>query len=318
MKELFEVTIEVTQRCPNKCIYCSSWSDLNKKDMLEFDAICGIVDDATALGAKLINISGGEPLLRPDIVKIVEYIKAKELKIRLYTSGIIFNEGYHSVPVSLLESLRNKVDTLIVNYEAESPEKYAQVMGTFPDNLQLLDKTIEDALKLGFVVEAHLVPMKCNFRTIPQTLAKVYAMGISKVSFLRLVPQGRETEYVSDTLLSDEEELELKAMLKSLSELYGDKLRLGKPYRSQKFTSCNTGTIRLAVRYDGYVFPCGAFKDGVMEFSGESPDNIRNKRLIDIYNNSRYIEKVRQCLKGYYEGEVTEPCFGQYYRKLTQ
>lgn len=314
MKELFEVTIEVLQSCPNKCIYCSSWSSLEKTEALDFGTICGIVDDAVELGAEQINISGGEPFLRTDIISIIDYIKSKGLKIRLYTSGIYYNQGYQSIPDTLLEVIAGKVDTLIFNYETAIPELYAKIMGTSPGNLLLIEETIKKATNLGINVEAHLVPMKCNYREIPQTLEWVYSLGVSKVSLLRFVQQGRSMGNVEETVLAKEEEEALKEMLKELSGKYGDKLRLGKPYRSERFSTCWTGTIRLAVRYDGFVFPCGAFKDGMMTFKGFAPENIREKSLSEIYRDSEYIKAVREELAKYYEGEVSEPCFGQYCR----
>lgn len=314
MKQLFEVTIEVLQRCPNRCIYCSSWSNLDKDEALDFGTIYGIVDDAAELGAKLINISGGEPLLRPDILDIINYIKSKGMKIRLYTSSIYYDNGYKSIPAALLEAISGKVDTLIFNYETARPELYAMIMGTAPENLNLIETTIKNANELGISVEAHLVPMKCNFRLIPQTLERIYMLGVSKVSLLRFVPQGRAIENVETTALSAGDEKELREMLKNLSARYGDKLRLGKPYRSEKFSTCRTGTIRLAVRYDGFVFPCGAFKDGMMAFKGFAPENIKEKSLSEIYRDSKYIKAVREELAKYYEGEVSEPCFGQYCR----
>lgn len=314
MKQLFEVTIEVLQRCPNKCIYCSSWSNLDKDESLDFGTICGIVDDAAELGAKLINLSGGEPLLRSDIVDIMDYIKSKGMKIRLYTSGIYYEQGYKSIPVALLKSIIGKVDTLIFNYETARPELYAMIMGTASENLNILETTIKNANELGISVEAHLVPMKCNFRLIPQTLERIYTLGVSKVSLLRFVPQGRSIENVKTTALSAGDEKELREMLKNLSARYGDRLRLGKPYRSERFSTCWTGTIRLAVRYDGFVFPCGAFKDGMMTFKGFAPENIKEKCLSEIYQDSEYVKAVREELAKYYEGEVSEPCFGQYCR----
>lgn len=315
MKELFEVTIEVLQRCPNRCIYCSSWSSLDKNETLGFDTICGIVDDAAELGAKLINLSGGEPLLRPDIIEIMDYIKSTGMKIRLYTSGIYYDQGYKSIPVTLLKAISGKVDTLIFNYETDRPELYAKIMGTVPENHSLLENTIKTAVALGITVEAHLVPMKCNYRLIPQALERVFSLGVSKVSLLRFVPQGRSGENVEATVLSAGEEKELREMMKELSAQYGDKLRLGKPYRSERFSTCRTGTIRLAVRYDGFVFPCGAFKDGMMTFKGFVPENIREKRLAEIYRDSEYVKSVREQLEKYYEGEVSEPCFGQFCRE---
>lgn len=315
MSKLFEVTIEVTQRCPNECIYCSSWSTPDKCEALDMETICRCVDDATTLGAQQINISGGEPLLRTDIAAITDYIHKKGLKIRLYCSGIYYDGSYYTMPLELLESIRGKVDVIIFNYESSSPELYAQIMGTTPDNLALLEETIRNAIQLGFAVEAHLVPMKCNFRQIPVTLERLYAIGVVNVSLLRLVPQGRVDENKDLVLLSEDEQRELKSMLAELSQKYdSNKLRLGKPYRLEKYTTCNTGTVRLAVRYDGYVFPCGAFKDGTMEYEGCKPDNVKEKRLVEIYENSAYITKVREGLAAYYEGDIEEPCYGQYYR----
>lgn len=314
MKDLFAVTIEVLQRCPNKCIYCSSWSSLDKTESLNFDTICGIVDDAVELGAEQINISGGEPFLRTDIISIIDYIKSKGLKIRLYTSGIYYSQGFQSIPDTLLEAIAGRVDTLIFNYETAISDLYAKIMGTVPGNLLLIEETIKKATNLGITVEAHLVPMKCNYREIPQTLERVYSLGVSRVSLLRFVQQGRSVENVEVVVLAKEEEEALKEMLKELSRKYGDQLRLGKPYRSERFSTCWTGTIRLAVRYDGFVFPCGAFKDGMMTFKGFAPENIREKSLSEIYRDSKYIKAVREELAKYYEGEVSEPCFGQYCR----
>lgn len=317
MSKLFEVTIEVTQRCPNQCIYCSSWSSPDKTEMLDFETICACVDDAASLGASLINISGGEPMLRPDIAEIADYIHDKGLKIRLYCSGIYYDGSCHSMPIEMLKSIKGNVDVMIFNYESYQPEVYTQIMGTEARNLDLLEETIRNAIQVGINVEAHLVPMKCNFRQIPDTLEKLYAMGVPKVSLLRLVPQGRVEKNEEIVILSEDEEIELKAMLAELSGKYTkDKLRLGKPSRTGKFSSCNTGTVRLAVRYDGFVFPCGAFKDGIEEFEGCKPDNVKEKRLADIYEKSSYIKKVREGLNAYYEGDVVEPCYGQYYRNV--
>ena len=315
MKQLFEVTIEVTQKCPNRCIYCSSWSDINKSAKLDLQTIYGIVDDAAELGVKLINLSGGEPLLRPDTADIADYIHTKGLEIRLYSSGIFYDGSFKTMPATILESIKGRVDHLIFNYESAIPEIYARIMGTRPENLLLLDETIKNSIEIGIPVEAHIVPMKCNFRQIPQTLEILYEMGISKVSLLRLVPQGRVAENEEMTVLSVEEQKELTSMLESLSNKYDKtKLRLGKPQRTSKFSTCWTGTIRMVVRYDGLVFPCGAFKDGYITFIGQKPISILEKRLYEIYNNSEYLKTIRSELAKYYEGEVFEPCFGQYCR----
>ena len=74
--------------------------------------------------------------------------------------------------------------------------------------------------------------------------------------------------------------------------------------------------MKLTVRYDGYVFPCEAFKDGMMEIEeGVTPENVREESLKDIYDNSPYLLTVRKCLKAYASCDGEEHCYGQYCRK---
>lgn len=313
---LNEITIEVTQQCPNRCIYCSSLSDMEKTERLDCATITQVVDDAAALGAKTVSLSGGEPFLREDIAEIVDYIQGKGLKVRLYSSGIYSeDDSFSSIAATLLEAVKGKLDALIFNYEAIDAELYATIMGTEADNLALLDETIHRAIALGIPVEAHLVPMHCNFRQTPDVLSKLYSMGVSNVSFLRLVPQGRVLENKELVELSAEEQEELKLILAKCLETYQGKIRLGLPF-SAKRAACGTGSVKLTVRYDGNVFPCEAFKDGMMEIKDSvKPENVKEKRLKDIYENSAYLQCVRNGLKAYAGCEGNEYCYGQFIRQ---
>lgn len=314
--KLNEITIEVTQQCPNRCIYCSSLSDMEKTEALDFDTICKVADDAKALGAASVSLSGGEPFLREDIAEIVEYIHAQGLKVRIYSSGIWYSDGqYTSIPSTMLESVKDKIDALIFNYETIDANLYATIMGTKPENLALLDETIKTAIALGIPVEAHLVPMHCNYKQIPAVVSKLYSMGVKNVSFLRLVPQGRVIENRELVELNKNEEQELKQILETSKETYLDKIRLGLPF-SAKRAACGTGTVKLTVRYDGYVFPCEAFKEGLMEIGeGVTPENVKETCLKKIYKNSSYLKVVRDGLKAYTKCEDEEHCYGQHCRK---
>ena len=206
------------------------------------------------------------------------------------------------------------MDALIFNYEAVDAELYAIIMGTEAANLAMLDETIHRAIALGIPVEAHLVPMHCNFHQIPDVLSKLYSMGVSNVSFLRLVPQGRVLENKGLVEMSVEEQEELKKIMAKCQETYQGKIRLGLPF-SAKRAACGTGSIKLTVRYDGYVFPCEAFKDGMMEINkGVKPENVKEMRLKNIYEESEYLKVVRDGLQVYSGCEGYEYCYGQFIR----
>ena len=94
-----------------------------------------------------------------------------------------------------------------------------------------------------------------------------------------------------------------------------DKIRLGLPF-SAKIAACGTGTVKLTVRYDGFVFPCEAFKDSMMELSqGIKADNVKNMRLKAIYEHSAYLHEVRDGLKAFSDSDCNEKCYGQFLRQ---
>lgn len=289
---------------------------MEKLEALDFDVICEVVDDAIALGATNMNLSGGEPFLREDVVRIVDYINSKGIKPRLYSGGIYYSSGhYSSIPSSLLEGVKDKLAALIFNYETVDAGLYSTIMGTEPTNLNLLDETITSAITLNIPVEAHLVPMHCNYRQIPDVLDKLYSMGVTNVSFLRLVAQGRVLDNRNMVVLNVDERQELIQILDACKNKYDDKIRLGLPF-SAKRAACGTGTVKLTVRYDGFVFPCEAFKDGMMELSrGIKSDNVKNMPLKAIYEHSASFQAVRDGLKVFSDSDCNEKCYGQFLRQ---
>ncbi|MBW2983759.1 radical SAM protein [Candidatus Woesearchaeota archaeon] len=92
-KTLISVELDLTNLCDNKCPYCTSAKD--KKISLTFGQVKKLADELTdVFEAKSIIISGGgEPLLHPDFIKILYYIKSKGLRIGLNSNGFALDEA---------------------------------------------------------------------------------------------------------------------------------------------------------------------------------------------------------------------------------
>lgn len=71
--------ISVTDRCDFRCVYCMSehMTFLPRKEVLSFEEIDTIVDAFVARGVKRVRLTGGEPLVRRDILKLVRTIGAR-------------------------------------------------------------------------------------------------------------------------------------------------------------------------------------------------------------------------------------------------
>ena len=316
---LHEITIEVTQRCPNRCIYCSSLSDATKTQYLDYNTICRVVDDAKALGAKSVSLSGGEPFLHPDIVKIADYVNQRGMTCLLYTSGVVLSKDGipASVPADTLEAIKGKVSKLIVNIEAADETTYNSIMGTSFGGFRLMQESVRKAIKVEITVEAHVVPMKLNIRQLPKIMALCDQLGVSRVSFLRLVVQGRAYEHKSEIFLSEDDVVFAKYLVATHAPQYQGTIRFGIPFgECTHRVNCMTGTSKLDIRYDGKVYPCEAFKD--MPDGINAPDSIYEKRLSEIYRNSAYLNEIRRQLDDFQQVNTCECCMNQYYRKQNE
>jgi MoaA/NifB/PqqE/SkfB family radical SAM enzyme len=84
-------TIEVTERCNNRCVHC--YVNLPLKDQkarsneLTYEEHCRILDEITAAGCLWVCFTGGEIFIRKDFLDIYTYAKRKGLLVTLFTNG---------------------------------------------------------------------------------------------------------------------------------------------------------------------------------------------------------------------------------------
>lgn len=312
---LSEISIEILQRCPNRCIYCSSHSNPQATHIIPFEIIKNVIDDAKSLGCKTVCLSGGEPFLHPQILDIISYIAKQQLICYVYTSGIYMkNEVYSSLPNEYIEAIRGMVDKVIFNVEADSSTLYDQIMGTDVGGFDMMKKSINDCVSSGLVVETHVVPMQVNFKHLKSIFEMCYQLGVSKVSILRLVLQGRALENLSLVKLSGKDNREVTKLIKALNESYKGKVRIGLPYsESNCRIYCKAASDKINVRYDGNVYPCEVFKDDLLNAKlGCEPDNVWKDSFYDIYKSSPYLNVVRRRIEAFKKEDGDETCYGQF------
>ncbi len=80
---------ELTHRCPLSCLYCYNPLELTKRDQeLSTEDWKRVLRQAAEIGVLQVHFSGGEPLLRPDLLELIEEASRLELFSNLITSGI--------------------------------------------------------------------------------------------------------------------------------------------------------------------------------------------------------------------------------------
>ena len=84
---LRKITFELTRACPNQCLHCSTTSSPSVREALPPQMVLDIVEEGARLGLETVILSGGEPLVYPSILGLVDALHARGLRIVIYTSG---------------------------------------------------------------------------------------------------------------------------------------------------------------------------------------------------------------------------------------
>ena len=85
-----DLCFEIIEKCLNNCKFCSSNSNCNKIQIIEFEDFKRVIDYFMNNGGiEELSLSGGEPFLHPDIIKMVEYAKALNIRTVIFTSGVV-------------------------------------------------------------------------------------------------------------------------------------------------------------------------------------------------------------------------------------
>ncbi len=145
-REIKYLRISITERCNLRCRYCMPVDGVCKKthdEMLTYEEIIKVSKVAAKLGIKKIRLTGGEPLVKKNIVRLATDIKKIDgiEELCITTNGILLNE--------YAEDLKNAgVDRINISLDTLNAEKYKYItrIGEFKDAWS----GIEKALYLGF------------------------------------------------------------------------------------------------------------------------------------------------------------------------
>jgi cyclic pyranopterin phosphate synthase len=144
---LNNLRISVTQRCDLNCFFCHREGEDGFGQELTPTEIEDIVKMACELGMKKVKITGGEPLLRDDIVEIVSRIAQHADEVSLTTNGFLLEEKAKALRSAGLQRVN-------VSLHAMNPLTFKEVTGR--SGLRQVERGIVAAL------ENHLNPVKVN------------------------------------------------------------------------------------------------------------------------------------------------------------
>ncbi len=112
-----DLRVSLTDRCSLRCTYCMPFNFdkwLPNETLLTAPEIVKVIEIAVSKGIKEVRLTGGEPLLRPDIVEIVSRINSLETvpELSMTTNGVALAKVANDLAKAGLKRINISLDTL--------------------------------------------------------------------------------------------------------------------------------------------------------------------------------------------------------------
>lgn len=210
-RPLRNLRLSVTDRCNLRCSYCmpeAEYAWLPREDILRFEEIERVVDAFVAQGVDKIRLTGGEPLLRKDLPRLVERLARRPAvtDLALTTNGVLLAAAARELRDAGLHRITVSLDTL-------QPERFKAL--TRYDELDRVLQGIEAASPLFSGIKIDTVVMR---GTNDDELTDILEYGRrlnAEVRFIEYMDVGGATQWTMDRVVTRDE------MLATLAARYG-------------------------------------------------------------------------------------------------
>ena len=290
-RKITYMRLSVTDKCNLRCRYCMPEEGVclkEHKEMLTEDEMITAVEAAASLGVKKLRITGGEPLVKRNIVSICRRAALVEgiEEVCLTTNGIYLPKLAEPLKAAGVQRINLSLDTL-------DPEKYAYI--TRRGTLEGFMAGLNAALEAGFKkvkINAVLIG-GFNDDEIPRLaeLTRQYPVDMRFIEMMPMYDSGdfKEAAFVPNArvleMLPDAVAVEADGGVAKLYRLPGAQGNIGliSPLNAHFCGTCN----RIRLTADGKVKPC---LHSDVEYSLKGLDQDGMKKVLEeaIWNKPQW------------------------------
>jgi len=306
----FLIVWDITYACNLKCKHCYANAGKSLKNELTTDEAKKVIDKLARACVPIIAFSGGEPLVRKDIMELFSYAKSKGIYVAVATNGTLITKKKAR---QMKESGVIFVQISLDGASAKTHDNFRGIKGVFDKTI----KGIKNCVEEGFFINIATTATHYNFKEIPKIIDLCEELGVKWFMVYNFVPTGRGS-FISDNDLTPEEREELlktlwqklrnKSKVDLLStapqfarvaleaEVGMDKkvvpTHFSNPELSDRLLNlaefiggCGCGRFYCAIRANGDIEPCVFFPLKL--------GNIKEDDFEDLWENNSILHKLR-------------------------
>jgi cyclic pyranopterin phosphate synthase len=195
-RPLRDLRISVTDRCNFRCVYCMpkevygrDHRFLDRRELLSFEEIARVARTFVATGVKKIRLTGGEPLVRRDLERLIELLAALDVELTLTTNGSLLPAKAGALAAAGLNRITVSLDSL--------DDATFRALNDVDFSVERVVEGIDAAVAAGLPVKVNavvkrgvnddqIVPMAAFFRERRQTLRFIEYMDVGHTNGWRL------------------------------------------------------------------------------------------------------------------------------------
>ena len=301
--------IEINSQCNLSCVYCYHSEKNNRQ--LSMKTLSDIFSQLKELGVKEIKISGGEPLMHPEIASILNHLKQMDMGIELVTNGTLINDYMAEVLAATVDRLVISLDSYdpIIN-NSTRPNSYHAVINA----IDILGHYEDINLYIGVVA----TQKNKNVEGFPAWCKDHYVKGIIFESVHR---EGKAKAIFDEYCLDYDDYLAYRTKLIHIKVESPVQISVLPDFGGGCMLLESPPIVRPRIDCEGNVYLCRSFLDLEM-----SVGNILQQKLNDIFkgdksknlisalkNRQKNIAKCRKCFLA--NGLCAGGCAAQAYNR---
>jgi heme b synthase len=295
------VAWEVTRNCNLTCMHCrASATNGPYEGELDTQAAYRLLGQIAELGSPIVIMTGGDPLLRPDVFDLAKYGTAQGLRMVMSPNGtLITAENARSMRESGIQRISVSLD----GATADTHDHFRGVPGAFEGAL----RGIRLAREAGVEFQINTTITKANLAEIPKIQDLAVSLGAVAHHIFLLVPTGRG-KYILDQAIDaaeyektlnwfydqrDKTPLQLKAtcaphyyrILRQRARAEGQKVTFESHGLDAVTRGCLGGIGFCFISHVGIVQPCG--------FLGLDCGDVTQASFAEIWKKSPHFLRLR-------------------------
>ena len=292
----YTLVAEITYRCPLRCVYCSNPVDFHRsRKELTTDDWRRVFSQAAELGVMQLHLSGGEPVLRADLVDLIRHARACDLYTNLITGGTLLDE-------EKLRRLRDAgLDHIQLSIQGAAREIAEMIAGVRSHRKKL--EVARLIRQIGFPLTLNVVIHRLNIAEVPELIAIALELGADRLELANTQFYAWAAENRSALMPTREQYVRAEEIAREAIAKYRGTLEIAfvqNDYLSGEPKPCMGGWGRsyMCVNPTGEVMPCHA----AAVIPGLRFESVRYSALEKIWRDSLAMNAFRG------DDWMMEPC----------